>query len=143
VDQEKQKISRQALALLKYYNKIPETKRQDYQRNIRQWHNLSSDYNLTQDILIQTSEMNTTTPNPKYIPGPVLVVQPLIDALQHRTHDDKTRSDGSHDTNDAALVSFVQDWRAYFVETSNPRFLPTGWDVCSPVRCDGRGSTRE
>jgi len=56
-------------------------------------------------------------PNPNYIPLAVLVVENLC-----RT--------------DEEIRDFVTGWRQFFVDTLQPRHLPVGWSVDSPVRVD-------
>ena len=66
--------------------------------------------------LAQTLE--TDIPNPKYIPISVLVTNTLC-----KTDEDVTQ--------------FIISWRQLFVDTLQPRYLPIGWSVDSPVENDG------
>jgi hypothetical protein len=37
---------------------------------------------------------------------------------------------------DARLISqFIVDWRKHFIDTVNPRHMPTGWRIDNPVVC--------
>ena len=56
-------------------------------------------------------------PNPNYVPLASLVVDNLCQT-------------------DEDIQEFVVGWRNFFVETLQPRYLPTGWRVDSPVRVD-------
>ena len=68
-------------------------------------------------ILQKTIDMEFTVPNANFIPGAQLVIDDLNE------HDDK-------------ISDFIQDWRFHFLETTQPRYLPIGWEVDSPVHCD-------
>eukprot|EP00977_Amphora_coffeiformis_P013056 scaffold3341_cov171-Amphora_coffeaeformis.AAC.4 len=129
VDRHKQNIAKQALALQKRQEQMPAWRIAECQANVRQFWNLGNDEPLTAEMLVQTSEIPCTRPNPQYIPNEVLVVQPLLDALK-----DGLSSGGEGD--DEVLTSFIRGWRAYFLETSQPQYLPKGWSVESAVRCD-------
>ena len=124
VDRRKRTISKKALALLNHSDRMPLNRVTEYRRKIREYHNLSDGETLTKEILVKTSEMSATAPNPSYIAGPVLVVSPLLEEMQ--------RDSG------IALAEFIRAWRAYFIETSLPRYLPTGWSVENPVQCQNR-----
>jgi len=130
IDRFKQNITKQALALQKRREQMPAKRIAQCEADVRQFWNIDNDTPLTTDLLVQTSELSCTRPNPQYIPGEVLIVQPLLDTL-------KSSREGSGDHHDdEALTSFIRDWRAYFLETSQPQYLPKGWSIESAVRCD-------
>jgi hypothetical protein len=60
--------------------------------------------------------METDAPNPKYIHISVLVVNNL--------------------NTDQNVREFIRDWRQLFVDSLQPRYLPVGWSVESPVEVD-------
>jgi hypothetical protein len=39
------------------------------------------------------------------------------------------------------IMDFVKEWRYLFQRTVQPQFLPSGWSLDSPVRCDSRSSS--
>ena len=129
LDRHKQRIAKEAAALLQQRHHMPAARIAACTAHVRQFWQLDDEEPLGTDLLVQTSEMSYTTPNPLYIPGPVLVVQPLLDAA---------------DDDDRALANFVRDWRTFFLETCQPQYLPVGWSVDSAVRCDKkkRASTK-
>jgi hypothetical protein len=71
---------------------------------------------VLQKLVVQTLE-TTDRPNPKYVPISVLVVNAL--------------------ETDTDVTQFIKSWRQLFVETLQPRYLPTGWSVDSSVENDG------
>jgi hypothetical protein len=107
-----------SLALQKHSAKLPPVKRAECEGLIRSHFKLADDEALTAELIHQATELETHTPNPKYIPGPDLVAATL------RT--------------DELIETFVRDWRKDFLDVLQPRFLPTGWSVDSPVHCDYR-----
>lgn len=140
VDRRRRDLVKEARALLRRRRQMPQWRVAECQAHIRAYWRSSSDddddgsgdddddnrpEDLPTDLLVKTSQLECTIPNPHYVPGPVLVVRPLLEALEVT---------GS----DRALADFVRDWRAFFVETSRPRYLPAGWSVDSPVMCDTR-----
>jgi hypothetical protein len=106
-----------ALALLNHTNRLPEKKKEEYQDLVIRHDNLPNKTELTNDIIQKTVDMEFTIPNPKYIPGPELVV------------------DNMHNDDDE-IAAFIRDWRVHFLETAQPRYLPKGWNVDSPFQCD-------
>ena len=107
---------------------------------------------LTKELLQATTEIETTIPNPYYIPGPQLVVDSLLTigndqnttttttttTSRHGCNDDS--SDNNINENcifdDVKIEQFIKDWRMHFVETMAPRYLPNGWSVENRVHCD-------
>ena len=106
---------------------MPAARIAECQAAVRKFHGLDPAAPLTTELLQSTADMSYTTPNPAYLSGPTLVVEPLVRAY-HQRHDD------------APLAAFVRAWRSYFLQTSQPRYLPQGWSVDNPVHCDKRGS---
>jgi hypothetical protein len=60
-----------------------------------------------------TQNLETESPNPKYIPIAVLVVSTL--------------------QSDQDVSNFIRSWRKLFLKSLKPRFLPVGWSVTSRV----------
>ena len=133
IDAHLYQLRSQALALLRWKHKIPPNKVQEYERFVRQHlaknntnnnnnHDDDDDRNdtlvLTPSLLQQTIDEASAykVPNPHYIPGAQRVMQSL------QTHDDIRR--------------FIIDWRRFFVETLQPRHMPQGWRIDSPVTSD-------
>lgn len=110
-------IRSSALALLNHGDKLPPKKKDEYEALIREHHKWNQEDELTKEILQETIDMEFTIPNENFIPRPELV----IDALQQ--DDDK-------------IADFIKDWRYHFLETAQPRYLPIGWEIDSPVHCD-------
>lgn len=106
-----------ALALLNHSNQLPETKKQEYGDLVKSHNKMPDNAELTNDMLQTTVDMEFTIPNPNFVSGPELVVKNLQD-------------------NDDKIAAFIRDWRTHFLETVQPRYLPTGWSVDSPFCCD-------
>jgi len=118
VDRRLHSLRSSAHALLKWKNRLPFAKIQEYEAVLREWSGLPPDQELSTVHLEQASQLEERLPNPEYIPGPHLVIESLKD--------------------DSAIEAFVHDWRAHFVDSLQPRYLPAGWSVKSPVMCDVR-----
>ena len=74
--------------------------------------------NISDTVLRELVEtIVTEQPNPNYVP-----IQDLV--LHHKLQTD----------ND--IRQFVMEWRQFFVDTLQPRYLPVGWNVTSPVEID-------
>lgn len=132
-DPQRHTIRSKALSLLNHRDKLPPKVCESYQRLIRSYHELSSEQELTVELLQQTAAMETHRPNPKYIPGAKLVVDHLLGANNNDPSDD-----GGSNNNEEALEEFIREWRRFFVDTMQPRYLPKGWDIQNPIRCDLR-----
>jgi exonuclease 3'-5' domain-containing protein 2 len=102
-----------ASALLRSREKIPQQVRREYESLIRDHFKLSPETDIPKDILQEAASVDSFEPNPDYIPGAEIVVASLT------TEDD--------------IENFVLEWREYFVETMQPRFMPLGWDIENPV----------
>ena len=72
---------------------------------------------ILEKLVLETLE-TTDFPNPKYVPISVLVTNSL-------------KSD------DDDVTQFIISWRQLFIDTLQPRYLPTGWSVDSNVENDG------
>lgn len=108
-----------ALALLRSNNKLPETKRVEYEGKIKAHLGLMNPEDAGNDVLTTAQlqsvvETNYRIENPEYIPGPVLVIRALGDS-------------------DETISEFVREWRRFFLDNFHPRFLPLGWSVDNPL----------
>ncbi|KAL3826919.1 hypothetical protein ACHAXA_005999 [Cyclostephanos tholiformis] len=74
---------------------------------------------LTKSQLEKACNVNHRVKNPNYVSGSEIVVRSL--------------------KGDARLLGqFIVDWRKHFVDTVNPRHMPTGWRVDNPVVCGSK-----
>lgn len=142
LDREKQAIQRAASALLKRRDRLPTSRIVEIETKLRDWFQLpppaannDDDEPLPRDWIVRASELECYAPNPRYIPGPELVVKPLLQKSSKRNDDD--------DDEYEALSDFIKGWRAHFLETQRPRFFPAGWSIDSPVQCDKRHSNEK
>lgn len=108
-----------ALALVRNSESLPQEKQESYESLIKAHFGLSHTEKVTSETLQAACEMETHLPNPNYIPGAQLIVDGL--------------------DSDELIDVFIRDWRAHFVETMHPRFLPKGWSVNNPVHSDDSG----
>ncbi|KAL3935504.1 MAG: hypothetical protein SGBAC_008991 [Bacillariaceae sp.] len=108
-----------ALAILNHGDKLPPLKMEEYKKVIRRHrkHLDEQEEEVSKEILQEAIDMEFTIPNENFIPGAQLVIDDLNE------DDDK-------------IADFIQDWRFHFLETAQPRYLPIGWEVDSPVHCD-------
>ena len=127
IDRARMTLAKQALALRKRRTQMPATRIAECEAAVRDFHGLPADAELSDELLQRTAEMEYTSPNPRYIPGATLVVQPLLDAYERDGHDQ-------------GLAAFVREWRTFFLQTMQPHYLPKGWSVDNPVHCDKRAS---
>jgi len=126
VNHESYKVRSSALALLQWKSKLPKTKVKEYETIVRKFlrehqstvkiEGKCSAFELTQSILKTVSALEYKIPNDQYIPGAELVIAAL-------------------GKDDDAITEFICDWRRHFLAVAQPRFMPTGWSVNSPVVC--------
>jgi hypothetical protein len=103
-----------ALALLRWSDKIPAQKLQEYDRLVRNHLNVSSGEELSPEKLQEAINVEYRIASPDYIAGPEWVIRSL----------------GS---SSVKIERFVKQWRQHFVATVQPKFLPHGWSVDAPV----------
>lgn len=118
-DSERYKVRNAGLALLRWRDKLPSVKIDEYQAFLRQWFGLED---LTDTHYQDAANVDYRVANPLYISGPDLVRASL--------------------TSGDAMGDFVRDWRCHFVEHMQPQHLPKGWSIDSPVTCADRSLKR-
>lgn len=123
VDPRLHKVQSSAFALLRWKHTLPESRVAEYESLLREWWDLSADESLTVDHLERAGAVDDKIVNVQYVPGSDLVIDSL-------GKDDPER-----------IATFVRGWRRHFQATHRPRFLPTGWNIDSPVVSDVRPST--
>lgn len=129
-----------AIALVKWRGGLPSEKICEYDRTVREYletnnkkyreqkeaANANADENaneealpepLTKAQLQKACGVNYRVRNPTYVSGCELVVRHLI-------------AGGSSE-----IEGFVRDWRRFFLDVVEPRYMPAGWSVDNPVVC--------
>ena len=119
-----------AIALVKWMDTIPDDQVERYEKVVRDYLvsvcnndaekatllNGNGVAKLTKTQLEKACNVNYRVKNPDYVSGSDIVVRSL--------------------KGDARLISqFIIDWRKHFIDTVNPRHMPTGWSVDNPVVC--------
>jgi exonuclease 3'-5' domain-containing protein 2 len=117
VDPHKQRVRSAGLALLRWKERLPDAKIDEYEKLVQNHLGVTSSHPLSDEQLQQAIDVEYRVPNPTYVSGSKLVA----DHLMKSGHD--------------AITRFVEEWRAFFLETVQPRHLPTGWRVNAPVAC--------
>jgi exonuclease 3'-5' domain-containing protein 2 len=108
------KVRSAALALHKRSGQLPQHKILEYEQLIKEHFGLDQTKGLSEHMLEKATKMQTSVENRSFIPSPNLVVSALAN--------DPT-----------SIERFVVEWRKFFVATMQPRFLPVGWNIRSPV----------
>ena len=121
-NQRQYKVRSAALALLNWRHKIPEQKISDHEATVRQYLTeektpIPENDLLTNETLQRIKDVDHRIENPNYIPGPVLVVNSIVNDQEK-------------------MADFIRSWRRFFVNTIHPRFLPDGWSIDYAVACD-------
>lgn len=119
-----------ASALLKRKSQLPPNKVIEYDQVMRAFYNLSEEDDstqITEEQLRLASRLEPRIPNPNFVSGPDLVERKLLQDAKER------------DMNDV-IMDFVKEWRSLFHRTLQPLFLPSGWAIDSPVRCESRST---
>lgn len=117
-----------ASALLKRKTQLPPDKIIEYDQVVRAFYNISDDNDSpTEEQLQLASRLEPRCPNPYFVSGPDLVERGLLRDAKERDMDD-------------VIMGFVKEWRCLFQRTLQPQFLPLGWAVDSPVRCESRSN---
>eukprot|EP00978_Attheya_sp_CCMP212_P049219 scaffold633585_cov63-Attheya_sp.AAC.1 len=115
-----------ALALLRWKDKLPPNKANVYETTVRSYLTKNNesllslkrlDEELTASQLQSAIDVEYRIENSKYIPGPQRLLQSL-------------------EGNETKMEAFIKDWRQHFLDTAQPRYLPTGWSIDSPVTCN-------
>mmetsp|Transcript_11048 Transcript_11048/g.15934 ORF Transcript_11048/g.15934 Transcript_11048/m.15934 type:complete len:292 (+) Transcript_11048:2-877(+) len=119
-----------ALALNNWKDKLPMEKVAIYETLVRSYFEsadpkprIENDTNgdtppsyniLTPELLQQVIDLEYRVANPTFISGSQILVESL-------------------EQDDNKIEAFIKDWRCHFLRVARPKFLPTGWDVDSPV----------
>lgn len=117
VNRDLHRVKSAALALLRWRNKLPPGKIQEYDTLVRthlKFPREEYEDELSYQQLQQAISVECRTDNPDYIAGPEWVFRSL-------------------DNNDDKITKFIKDWRRHFIETVQPKHLPSGWSIDSPV----------
>jgi hypothetical protein len=122
-DHHLQRVKSVALALSRQIDRLPPDRVREYQSLVRQQLQIHQDQALTQQELQQALQLECRLPNPNYASGATLVVESLV---KHQQSPEEAHG---------RIADFVRDWRHFFVESLQPRHLPAGWSINSPVAC--------
>ena len=110
-----------AIALRQWKNKMPQDKIEEYEQVVANFLQTASGEITIANLSIQDLEaaMNVEyqTENPHYIPPSDFVVDKIA-------------------STDDQIQVFVRTWRQHFIHSNYPKFMPRGWIVDHPVRCD-------
>ena len=116
IDPDLQQVRSASLALLRWGTQLPSERAEDCTRVVAEYFKIDPS-SVTEAVLQKGASLSFRRVNPKFISGPERVVWALRD--------------------DPILIArFVKMWRQYFLDTMRPKYLPTGWNVNSPVQCD-------
>ena len=123
-----------AIALMKWKETMPNDQVIRYEKVVRNylmcacvkrdegvtpWNDGGGMTELTKSQLQKACNVNHRVNNPNFVSGSEIVVRSL--------------------GGDAKLLGqFIVDWRKHFVNTVNPRHMPTGWCVDNPVVCGSK-----
>jgi hypothetical protein len=83
---------------------------------------------LTPERLRAAVDLDEKVPNPDYASPSEELVRSLLAVRS----DEGSGSEGCF----PGIERFVRDWRLHFVTSMQPRYMPRGWSVDHPVRCD-------
>jgi len=116
VDKNLYQVRSAALALLRWKEKLPPAKIEEYSELVKGHLNVTSvsDDELSKEELQQSIDVEYRIPNPQHVGGSEWVVRSL-------------------ENDDAKITQFIREWRQFFVDAVQPRFLPEGWSVDAPV----------
>ena len=114
------KVRSSALALLNWSKNIPKEKLEQHEQIVRCHLLLDKNESLTTQRLQDAIDVDFRTENQNFISKPEIAINTIA-------------------SDDEKLTDFIKGWRQFFLDTMNPRFMPEGWSVNNPVRCDSRG----
>ena len=101
-------LKSKVLALLNRRAQLPQDKVEEYETRIKTHFGMDPSQLMSPEVLALALTMETSRPNPHYIPGPHIVVTQLTNT-------------------DEQIEEFIRGWREHFLTTMQPRFLPVGW----------------
>lgn len=108
------KVKSWGRALLKHQDRLPDDKVALYREFLKAYYGLSEPGPIPVEYLQKAVSIDPNIKNPNYVSGSDLIIQSLKDSDQ--------------------ITEFIKLWRRHFVDTHQPRFLPTGWAIDSPVQ---------
>ncbi|GAX11483.1 hypothetical protein FisN_22Lh168 [Fistulifera solaris] len=120
-----------ASALLNRKAQLPSEKVLEYIHVVRDYFDISNNNDsmqVTEEQLQLASQLEPRCPNPHFLSGPDLLERELFQAARERGMD-------------SVIMDFVKEWRCLFLRTVQPQFLPPGWSLDTPVRCESRSSS--
>jgi len=110
-----------ATALRDWKHKMPEEKVKQYESVVANYvHTVTGEIktgSISAEDLEFTMNVEYQVENPHYVAPSEFVVKKIA-------------------SDDEQIHVFVRSWRQYFVDTLCPKFMPIGWCVNHPVRCD-------
>jgi hypothetical protein len=86
---------------------------------------------LTPERLRAAVDLDEKVPNPDYASPSEELVRSLL-AVRSEEGSGTDGGEGCF----PGIERFVRDWRLHFVTSMQPRYMPRGWSVDHPVRCD-------
>ena len=121
IDQRLYHLRSCALALLRWKDKLPESKRTNYEILVGDYlKEMNNDIHIsipfTKEQLQLVIDVQYKKENNQFISGPELVLNAMAD------DEDK-------------IVQFVKGWRQHFLDIARPQFLPKGWGLDSNLIC--------
>lgn len=103
-------------ALLRYTSEMPPERIEQLRNKIVEYYNLSSDREITDEILEATLDLKSIEKGPGFREHGEIVVQSLM-----------------AEEGEEGLAKFVRFWRQHFLDTMKPAYLSSQWNVNDPV----------
>ncbi|GKY93644.1 hypothetical protein MPSEU_000331800 [Mayamaea pseudoterrestris] len=127
VDSDLRRVKTAAKTLLQRRDKLPDERVQELERIMLDYAKKLDDRitwssTMTDAQLQEISQLNDHALNRDCKTGAQRIMESLL----------------AQPNTDEVLSAFIKDWRLHFVETMTPDYLPHGWSIDSPVKCDDR-----
>jgi hypothetical protein len=129
-DPHRHAVRNAAVALSKWRTKLPKEKIEEYERKIADYFDMNHQKPIPEAILLEACQLTTRIPNPNFVSGVDLVIESLL----VKNHSNPNHADNGNNFDEDQLAEFIREWRRSFVESIQPRFLPTAWSVDAPVQ---------
>jgi cation-transporting P-type ATPase D len=131
---------RKMASALQSRSNLPPRVREEYSAEICAFLRLTSDNGeLSPQNLQNVLDMDEKVVNRDYVSASDQLVRCLLEVQSP----ERSETDGSHNASlpqdepfCQCIERFVRDWRLHFVTSMQPRYLPRGWSIDHPVRCD-------